>query len=74
MALVFNPVYDITLEEPEPGRAILSVYNRDSGGHRDNLHSAFYLAVGPQQTALEVAQGAAPYAFVEEKDANPPPP
>lgn len=72
MSLVYNPFFDITLEEPEPGKAILTVYNKDAEGHRDSLHSAFYLAVGPQDTALAVAQGAAPYAFVEDKDANPP--
>lgn len=71
MALIYNPVYDITLEEIPEGydhQAILTVYNRDANGLRDNLHSGFWLAVGPQQTALEVAQEAAPWAFIDETD------
>lgn len=68
MALVFNPKYDITLEDPEPGLAVLTIYHRDANGARDCVHSSFYLAVAEGNTSLEIAQGAAPYAFIDEED------
>ena len=68
MALVFNPKYDVTIEDAGPGFAILMVYHRDAAGLRDGVHSAFHLAVAEGNTALEIAQGAAPFAFIDEED------
>jgi hypothetical protein len=68
MALVFNPKYDITLDETEAGFAVLMIYHRDAAGLRDGVHSAFHLAVAEGNTALEIAQGAAPFAFIDEED------
>ena len=71
MGLKFNPAFDITLDDNGRdgdgfGTANLTVYNWDANRVRDNMHSSFQMVYGPTDTALNVAQGAAPWAFVPD--------
>ena len=71
MGLKFNPAYDITLDdegrdETGEGTAFLTVYNWDAAGGRCTMKDGFTLKYGPTDTALNVAQQAAPWAFVPD--------